>query len=101
MPSSALRVALLCQVMAISSLSPGFAFAGDEVDYSAPYITVENGELVTKYPAKGHRAGSENAVAPIPVEPVADSNVPLSWLVAGVLALLAGMIFVFKRRLKA
>lgn len=28
--------------------------AGDEVNYSAPYVTVENGELVTRYPAKDH-----------------------------------------------
>lgn len=32
----------------------GGVFAGDEVDYSAPYMTLENGELVTKYPAKEH-----------------------------------------------
>lgn len=32
----------------------GNVFAGDEVDYSAPYMTLENGELVTKYPAKEH-----------------------------------------------
>ena len=30
---------------------------GDEVDYSAPYLVVENGELVTKYPAREHEAG--------------------------------------------
>ncbi len=33
---------------------PRVAPAGDEVDYSAPYLVVENGELVTKYPAKEH-----------------------------------------------
>lgn len=31
-------------------------FVGDEVDYSAPYITVEGGELVTKYPTREHEA---------------------------------------------
>ncbi len=39
----------------VSSLGGvGVAAAGDEVDYSAPYVTVENGELVTRYPAKPH-----------------------------------------------
>jgi hypothetical protein len=33
------------------------AYAGDEVDYSAPYMTVENGQLVTKYPAREHIPG--------------------------------------------
>lgn len=32
----------------------GNIFAGDEVDYSAPYMTLEDGKLVTKYPAKEH-----------------------------------------------
>lgn len=38
----------------VSGLDGICAYAGDEVDYSAPYITVENGELVTRYPAKEH-----------------------------------------------
>ena len=33
---------------------PPFAPAGDEVDYSAPYLVVEDGKLVTKYPAREH-----------------------------------------------
>ncbi len=43
---------------------PRVAPAGDEVDYLAPYLVVEDGELVTKYPAKEH-AG---------VSPVADAQ---------------------------
>lgn len=39
----------------VSSLGgAGVAAAGDEIDYSAPYVTVENGELVTRYPPKAH-----------------------------------------------
>jgi hypothetical protein len=39
----------------------GSVFAGDEVDYSAPYMTLENGELVTKYPAKEHDPNAPQA----------------------------------------
>jgi hypothetical protein len=44
------------RVFAIVLLSfiGGGVFAGDEVDYSAPYMTLEDGKLVTKYPAKEH-----------------------------------------------
>ncbi len=37
---------------------PRVAPAGDEVDYSAPYLVVENGELVTKYPAREHEGAA-------------------------------------------
>ena len=37
---------------------PRVAPASDEVDYSAPYLVVENGELVTKYPAKDHEGAA-------------------------------------------
>lgn len=63
------RVILLSIVWAM----PGAALAGDEVDYSAPYLTVENGELVTKYPAKGHSAGAETPVLE-PSSEVQDSD---------------------------
>jgi len=39
---------------ALLSCLCGSVFAGDEVDYSAPYMTLEDGKLVTKYPAKEH-----------------------------------------------
>ncbi len=42
---------------------PRVAPAGDEVDYSAPYLVVENGELVTKYPANEHAGASPEADA--------------------------------------
>ena len=37
---------------------PRAAPAGDDVDYSAPYLVVEDGELVTKYPALEHTGGA-------------------------------------------
>ncbi len=45
---------LLLMIFAIPVAAP----AGDEVDYSAPYLVVEDGELVTKYPAKEHAGAS-------------------------------------------
>lgn len=41
----------------------------DDVDYSAPYLTVENGELVTKDPSKEH----EKAVASAQTQEAVDS----------------------------
>ncbi len=40
--------------MRLAGIDCGCVYAGDEVDYSAPYITVENGELITRYPSKYH-----------------------------------------------
>ena len=50
---------LLLVIFAIPIAAP----AGDEVDYSAPYLVVEDGELVTKYPAKEHAGASPEADA--------------------------------------
>ena len=50
-------VILLLVIIAIPIAAP----AGDEVDYSAPYLVVEDGELVTKYPAKEHAGASPQA----------------------------------------
>lgn len=48
---------LLLVIFAIPIIAP----AGDEVDYSAPYLVVEDGELVTKYPANEHAGASPQA----------------------------------------
>ncbi len=48
---------LLLAVFVVPRVAP----AGDEVDYSAPYLVVENGELVTKYPARDHEGASLEA----------------------------------------
>lgn len=51
-------------------LLAGPAWAGDEVDYSAPYLTLEDGKLVTKYPAKPHVKAAPAAAASTAGEPV-------------------------------
>lgn len=55
-----------CAVIAVLAATAMPASAGDEVDYSAPYVTVENGELVTKYPAKAHADTKEDGEAAAP-----------------------------------
>ena len=51
---------------------PLVALAGDEVDYSAPYLVVEDGELVTKYPAREH----EGAAVAADTQADADASPP-------------------------
>jgi hypothetical protein len=48
-----IRSALAAAFCGAIWISP-MAHAYDEVDYSAPYVTVENGVLVTKYPDLEH-----------------------------------------------
>jgi hypothetical protein len=67
--------------MRFAGLDCGCVYAGDEVDYSAPYITLENGELVTRYPAKEHA----------PIEPT-------SVLVIGLLAAIVVFVIVARNR---
>lgn len=60
------RCIVIAAIAAPATATPP-AHAGDEVDYSAPYVTVENGELVTRYPAKEHdepNVAEEPAAAP-------------------------------------
>ena len=79
--------------MRLPGIDCGCVYAGDEVDYSAPYITVENGELVTRYPAKEH------AVADAPVQPdpgeVAETpkKEPVSLLLLGLPVAAAVLVF--------
>lgn len=76
------------------------AIAGDEVDYSAPYITLENGELVTKYPPKEHVPGEEPAkpAAGIVEEPPASApGLPRLPLIA-VAAIVIGAALLLLRR---
>ena len=78
--------------------------AGDEVDYSAPYIVVEDGKLVTKYPAQEH-AGQSTDVASAPAAELPQTREPFGtsaaepWLFTGaVLAVLLTGLAVTMRR---
>lgn len=61
---------LLLRALLLASLAvTGPALGGDEVDYSAPYLVVEDGELVTRYPDKQHEAVPDEAAGEYPAEP--------------------------------
>lgn len=77
------------------------ALAGDEVDYSAPYLTLENGQLVTKYPAKEHTPGEDPAQATADIAGQQESaESPPPWPIFAAAAIgLAGLLFLLRRRL--
>ncbi|NCF52633.1 hypothetical protein GWP57_13570 [Gammaproteobacteria bacterium] len=82
------------------------ALAGDEVNYSAPYLTVENGELVTKYPAREHDSGSGETDAPADVSakiPGPETRPKRLWVFVAALigATVALLLLVKQRRRKA
>lgn len=52
---------LLISLLLASFAVTAPALGGDEVDYSAPYLVVEDGELVTKYPNREHENGADEA----------------------------------------
>lgn len=59
-----------------------FGGAGDEVDYSAPYLVVENGELVTKYPAREHAGTEERDPATAESKAPENASSGLKWWLA-------------------
>ena len=86
---------LLLVVFAVPRVAP----AGDEVDYSAPYLVVENGELVTKYPAREHEgvavAADTQADADATPSDTASNQMPLT--VVAIAALVAFLLWVRSR----
>jgi LPXTG-motif cell wall-anchored protein len=89
--------------LVVAGLLPAQAPAGDEVDYSAPYLTVENGKLVTKYPAKQH-TNAQAAAAPqaaAGAEPASEEKAPLPvafGIAAAGLVVAAAAFFLRRRR---
>jgi len=82
---------LLLMIFAIPVAAP----AGDEVDYSAPYLVVEDGELVTKYPAREHDGGDTAAGTEVDVESdITPSNTSSNRLqLVGALAIVTVLAF--------
>lgn len=73
--------------------------AGDEVDYSAPYLTVENGELVTRYPGNEHSNSLPTSASP--ADEVQERRELQAWQLALVLflaAIVAGAVLLIHRR---
>ena len=73
-------------------------------DYSAPYLVVEDGELVTKYPAGEHDGVSADAAA----RPGETNDSPAAgvdtkkWAIAGavIIAVVAALLMIRRQRLK-
>ena len=75
--------------------------AGDDVDYSAPYLIVEGGELVTKYPAREHDGASPETDVPVsetidslPAEVDTENN----WRIGGIVFVAVAAALVMIRR---
>ncbi len=75
--------------MCLAGVDCGCVYAGDEIDYSAPYVTVENGELVTRYPAKEHAPDDTPVQADVDAVTEPPKKEPTSLLLWGVLAAIA------------
>lgn len=74
----------------------GVLMAGDSVDYGAPYLTLEDGELVTKYPAAKHEGEAESAaIEVIDASPQEKSN---AILVASLAAIALGALLLYLRQ---
>lgn len=99
-PAFAIHLAVPALVLSGLLMAERASALGDEVDYSAPYLTVENGELVTKYPAKEHLNGKAGDTASAgKVEP-AEKDVwqsrRLAILIAGLVV--AAVVLLVRRR---
>ncbi len=96
MPKSVAAI-LMFLIFAIPLVAP----AGDEVDYSAPYLVLEDGELVTKYPAKEHAGASPKADAQASKtteSPQQQVGLDKVWAIAGVaIAVVIGLLLSIKR----
>ncbi len=90
---------LAALLMRLPGTDCGCVYAGDEVDYSAPYLTVENGRLVTRYPAKEH-APDDVSMQPDPGEKAESSaKEPLSLLLWILVAAIAVVLFLRARHI--
>ena len=89
-------VATLLSVLVVVPLAvPLLVSAGDDVDYSAPYLVVEDGELVTKYPAGEHDGASADNDSPAAE---ADTRNYLGIAGAVVIAVVAALLMIRRER---
>lgn len=93
----------VCAALCVLAAWP--ALAGDEVDYSAPYLVVEDGKLVTKYPGREHEAGVDATatVAEAAGEEASPAAVDRNWKYAAagsaaLVLLLFGLLRLRRRR---
>lgn len=89
-PCDCLRAAALVAAFGVFVLYPGASRSGDEVDYSAPYLVVENGELVTRYPAKAHEP--DQAIAGEAASADSDDTGMPAWLTPALILAVAACV---------
>jgi len=86
-------------------LGPASVPAGDDVDYSAPYLVVENGELVTKYPALEHQGAGQGADAQaagaVETQPPTNKRNSLRVLAVAAIGAVLALLLMVKRRRQA
>ena len=94
MPTRIVNFVLPAGILAVLLMyaSPDL-YAGDELDYSAPYVTVENGELVTKYPAREHASAEalpQATLSEVATPPEQETDMPLRWsiVLAGIISIM-------------
>lgn len=98
-----MRKIVVATLLSVFFAVPLVVSGGDDVDYSAPYLVVEDGELVTKYPAAEHDgASAENDVAPGETNEssAADVDTRNYWGIAGavVIAIVAALVMIRRGR---
>lgn len=102
--TSALRCRLLIGLgVGMTIFFAGEATAGDdEIDYSAPYVTLENGVLVTRYPIREHDPADKSSTAATPAPenpgPSGQATVILSSAVLATVAVILTGTWLRKRR---
>lgn len=99
-----MRKLLMSALCSILYATPAMVLGGDEVDYSAPYMVVEDGELVTKYPAKDHDGAvpsTDEAVSDIAVAAASETQSGRAWFFAATaIAMVIVLLLALRRRRK-
>jgi hypothetical protein len=95
-----LKFAQAILLFAVLALPP-VSLAGDDVNYSAPYLVVENGELVTKYPATEHEGAVQNtdeqaAATAAPAEQ--KITIDNTWLIPIPIVVIIALLIMISRR---
>ena len=92
---------LLTSLLLASLAAAAPALGGDEVDYSAPYLVVEDGELVTRYPNREHEAAADQAgvddSAQMPAPDTPDGDNRGIVFAGGLTALIIGLLLLIRR----